>query len=230
MWWRGAGEGEPGEEGAGLYSPARSSPASPSLGSPSHYMSLSDVFGFIVILTTQSRNLSTSPIPTTECISYGDAHPVTDVAHCPCSHYYCRGCLASLFQASMLDEALFPPRCCREPILLDPNRKFLTAELAGQFQAKKVEFETKDRMYCHRNLQGRLARRRLSHCDRHHPRSGQLKTCRYEQWNEDRLYAHAAAIVNHDAGAPGLGARRHERLVQQEMQNQRRNHACEDHD
>jgi len=56
------------------------------------------------------------------------------------------------------------------------------------------------------------------------------KTCRCDQWNEVRLYARAAAIVNRDAGAPRLGARRRERLVQQEMQNQRRNHACEDHD
>jgi hypothetical protein len=90
------------------------------------------------------------PIPTTECISCGDAHPTTDVAHCPCSHCYCRVCLASLFRASMLDEALFPPRCCREPIPLDANRKFLAADLTGQFQAKKIEFETKDRTYCHR--------------------------------------------------------------------------------
>lgn len=98
----------------------------------------------------QSRKLSKPPIPTTECVGCGNAYPVTDVAHCPCSHHYCRGCLASLFRASMLDEALFPPRCCREPIPLDPNRHFLAAELAGQFQAKKIEFETKDRTYCHR--------------------------------------------------------------------------------
>lgn len=53
-------------------------------------------------------------------------------------------------QSSMLDNALFPPRCCRKPIPLDPNRKFLAAELAGQFQAKKIEFKTKHRTYCHR--------------------------------------------------------------------------------
>ena len=49
-------------------------------------------------------------------------------------------------------------------------------------------------------------------------------------WNEDSLYARASAIVNRDDGAPALGARRHERLVQQEMQNRRRNYAGEDHD
>ena len=90
------------------------------------------------------------PVPTTECISCGDAHPATDVARCPCSHHYCRGCLANLFRAAMLDEALFPPRCCREPIPLEAIRKFLGAELAGQFQAKKLEFETTDRTDCHR--------------------------------------------------------------------------------
>lgn len=39
-----------------------------------------------------------------------------DTARVPCSHEYCRECLQDLFRASMTDDSLFPPRCCRQPI------------------------------------------------------------------------------------------------------------------
>ncbi len=99
----------------------------------------------------QSRKQSTQPTPieTAECISCGEDHPVTDVVGCLCSHNYCRQCLARLFQASMVDESLFPPRCCSQPIPLEESRNHLSAELVGQFMAKKLEFETPNRTYCH---------------------------------------------------------------------------------
>jgi hypothetical protein len=71
-----------------------------------------------------------------------------DTARVPCNHEYCRDCLQDLFHASMTDDSLFPPRCCRRPITTGSVRIFLTAELIKQYEQKKVEFDTPDRTYC----------------------------------------------------------------------------------
>jgi hypothetical protein len=52
-----------------------------------------------------------------------------------------------LFRASMIDDSLFPPRCCRQPITTNSVRAFLTAELAMQYEQKKTELDTLDRTY-----------------------------------------------------------------------------------
>ncbi|TLD20511.1 hypothetical protein PspLS_08283 [Pyricularia sp. CBS 133598] len=54
------------------------------------------------------------------CTGFGDEFDFINVVRCPCSHEYCRGCLNSLFQASTLDESLYPPppRCCQQRISL----------------------------------------------------------------------------------------------------------------
>ncbi|KAK2766907.1 hypothetical protein FQN54_006222 [Arachnomyces sp. PD_36] len=72
-----------------------------------------------------------------------------DVARLSCNHEYCRECLADLFEASMTDESLFPPRCCRQPIIMAKVRIFLKAELVQTFEKKRIEFETRDKTYCH---------------------------------------------------------------------------------
>lgn len=83
------------------------------------------------------------------CISCEENFQLSDVARCPCSHEYCRACLATLFTVSMSDESLYPPRCCRQVIPLDPNRHFLPPSLVGQFLAKKIELLDPNRTYCH---------------------------------------------------------------------------------
>ncbi|KAK1721081.1 IBR finger domain-containing protein [Colletotrichum lupini] len=86
------------------------------------------------------------------CDSCTNTYPSTTVAHLPCKHNYCRDCLRTLFQLSLTDESLFPPRCCRQPIPIDDNniRAFLPSQLIGSFRAKELELLTPDRTYCHR--------------------------------------------------------------------------------
>ncbi|KAH8838740.1 hypothetical protein MCOR27_011149 [Pyricularia oryzae] len=84
-----------------------------------------------------------------KCISCRDTYDFTDVARCPCNHEYCRHCLSTLLEASIVDESLFPPRCCNQSIPLDHNRIFLAPDLIGRFYAKKLELETKNRTYCY---------------------------------------------------------------------------------
>lgn len=84
------------------------------------------------------------------CTACGDAVPFFNVARCPCSHEYCRDCLAELFRLSITDESLYPPRCCRQPIPLGFNKIFLPSEVVREFQIKEIEYRTPNRTYCHR--------------------------------------------------------------------------------
>lgn len=90
-----------------------------------------------------------TPQPTAVCTSCGDRRIFYDVARCPCKHEYCRECLANLFQTSMTDESLYPPRCCNQSIPVDPNRVFLPSSLVSEFKERKIELDTPNRTYCH---------------------------------------------------------------------------------
>lgn len=52
------------------------------------------------------------------------------------------------FKVSMTDETLFPPKCCRQPIAINISRIFLKSDLVQQYEKKKLEFGTPNRMYC----------------------------------------------------------------------------------
>ncbi|MCJ1312838.1 hypothetical protein MMC25_006514 [Agyrium rufum] len=75
-----------------------------------------------------------------------------DVYTAPCNHPYCRECVVELFTASMKDESLFPPRCCREVMSISTVEEFLSPEFQRAFEAKRVEFTTLDRTYCSQPL------------------------------------------------------------------------------
>lgn len=85
------------------------------------------------------------------CVACGDDKDFFDVARVPCKdkHEYCRECLAQLFELSLTDESLFPPRCDGDPIPLSLVQIFLPAELAMRFKAMHAELSTKNRVYCH---------------------------------------------------------------------------------
>ncbi|KIM77724.1 hypothetical protein PILCRDRAFT_613582 [Piloderma croceum F 1598] len=66
----------------------------------------------------------------------------------PCGHYYDIACVTDLFQSATRDESLFPPRCCRQPILFMTVRQHLTPDLIVLFTEKEKEFATLKRVYC----------------------------------------------------------------------------------
>ncbi|KAH9950515.1 hypothetical protein B0H21DRAFT_538336 [Amylocystis lapponica] len=68
----------------------------------------------------------------------------------PCGHYYDQACLIDLFRSATTDESLFPPRCCQQPFILADIRRYLSVELSHSFERKSKEFNTPDRVYCHR--------------------------------------------------------------------------------
>lgn len=86
---------------------------------------------------------------TRQCVACREQADFVNVIRAPCQHEYCRPCLTNLFELSMTDESLFPPRCCRQPINLTVARIFLKSDLVERYKKKKVEFETPNRTYCY---------------------------------------------------------------------------------
>ena len=86
--------------------------------------------------------------PLMACIACADNIPWFNVVSAPCGHGYCTECLSTLFETSMTDETLYPPRCCRNPIPIVQAKMILNPKLVRNFQEKCIELDTKDRTYC----------------------------------------------------------------------------------
>ena len=92
-----------------------------------------------------------STIPRAPCVSCGDFVLPFDSIKLPCDpepHTWCRQCIFGLYEASLRDEQLHPPRCCRVPIELEDIQDFLSHDLVAAFLDKTIEFSTRDRTYC----------------------------------------------------------------------------------
>ncbi|KAG9759109.1 hypothetical protein KCU73_g3553, partial [Aureobasidium melanogenum] len=81
------------------------------------------------------------------CVACTNTFPWFDILETPCSHHYCVECLSELFDLSMKDETLYPPRCCRQTIPLDDAKLVLHPKLVRDFQQKSIELDAKDRTY-----------------------------------------------------------------------------------
>lgn len=82
------------------------------------------------------------------CVACSDDKPWYDVVKAPCGDEYCTDCVSTLFENSITDESLYPPRCCRQEIPMKLVKHFLKPGLAHTFAEKKVELDTKNRTYC----------------------------------------------------------------------------------
>ncbi|KAG6105453.1 hypothetical protein E4U31_001408 [Claviceps sp. LM219 group G6] len=100
-------------------------------------------------ITTADPSASKGKSALRNCVACTSDVASTDSVRCPCSHDYCRDCITSLFSATINDESLFPPRCCKEPIPLELGKPFLSATLVRAYEAKKLEHETPNKTYCH---------------------------------------------------------------------------------
>ncbi|TVY78272.1 hypothetical protein LSUE1_G005877 [Lachnellula suecica] len=70
------------------------------------------------------------------------------LAIAPCEHAYCLFCIQDFFTRSFTDEALFPPKCCQQPILPESVKNYLTKKIRTTFVEKQIEFSTVNRTYC----------------------------------------------------------------------------------
>lgn len=92
-----------------------------------------------------TRGAIKSEMEDQQCISCQETIAVVKVS---CQHLYCRDCIRHLFADATVDESLFPPRCCRQPIPVSLVYHFLDSRLAIHFEEKAIEYETPNRTYC----------------------------------------------------------------------------------
>ncbi|KAL8976269.1 MAG: hypothetical protein Q9205_007689, partial [Flavoplaca limonia] len=101
--------------------------------------------------TQPSNPLEVGLEPTPEsvetCIICDNELPPEKTIQLPCGDQYCHDCLISLFNASMRDESLLPPRCC-EQIPLSVVQHLLPPNFADIFQMRQVKLSTPNRTYC----------------------------------------------------------------------------------
>lgn len=67
-----------------------------------------------------------------------------------CGHSYDLFCLGSLVEQAAIDEALYPPRCCKLPIPPEAFKALIPTEIWENFEKRSIEWTTpaKDRRYC----------------------------------------------------------------------------------
>lgn len=85
---------------------------------------------------------------TVNCTCCNDDIVLGDALTMACSHPYCRDCLSNLYTACTTDVSLFPPTCCKRDFDHDLVLPFLSQEAKTVFEAKQLELETKNRIYC----------------------------------------------------------------------------------
>jgi len=83
-----------------------------------------------------------------QCVVRLDKFETRELVLFPCGHHYCYGCVRDLFTRSMTDEALFPPGCCRHPVGLPAVQHIISTEMLERYERRRVEIETRDRVYC----------------------------------------------------------------------------------
>ncbi|EFQ30658.1 IBR finger domain-containing protein [Colletotrichum graminicola] len=90
------------------------------------------------------------PESTAECVICREVHDTRELyENHGCQDMYCADCLRDLFEASINDESLFPPRCCGHAIPInDISGQLFSDDFVEIFHAKSVEYSTTDRTYC----------------------------------------------------------------------------------
>ena len=81
-----------------------------------------------------------------ECVACNEE---SEAVQMPCADFYCRRCTVRLFEGAMIDETLFPPRCCRQNIPISLVRHFLGRDLISRTERKAIEYGTPNRTYCY---------------------------------------------------------------------------------
>ena len=82
------------------------------------------------------------------CVACHEPVEYFAAVYAPCGHDYCKACITQLFSMATIEESLFPPRCCGEPIPMVCADVFFTQDFITAFEAKKYEWSIPNRTYC----------------------------------------------------------------------------------
>ena len=93
--------------------------------------------------------LSDFPVELDDCLACTESKPVTELHVAPCGHAYCRNCTIKMFEDSVKDESVYPPRCCRQKLELESVGEALGPQFVERFMLKDIEVASPNRTYCH---------------------------------------------------------------------------------
>lgn len=93
---------------------------------------------------------ATPPTAFRECSVCLELKPATNTYIAPCDHTYCHDCLLKLFNDSLHDTSIFPPRCCRRELTIPSISDILGPDLTWRAELKVIELNTVDKTYCAR--------------------------------------------------------------------------------
>lgn len=94
---------------------------------------------------------SSKSSPQLDCVACSDSFPESSMARCPCGHAYCQECLVGVFEASLSDVSMFPPKCCNQPIGIEEQSDLLAGQqpLLRRMREREAETTGPARLYCH---------------------------------------------------------------------------------
>jgi len=84
-----------------------------------------------------------------DCVACTESKPVSELYIAPCSHAYCTICTTKMFEDSLKDESIYPPRCCQRELALETVSDMLGPEFVRAFMTKAIEVATSNRTYCY---------------------------------------------------------------------------------
>lgn len=90
-----------------------------------------------------------APLPeeTRQCISCLEDYSISRMMRAVCSHYWCRTCLQSLTEASLMDDSIFPSRCCDLDLRITSCR-FLPFHLYREYLRKESDYVRDNYTFC----------------------------------------------------------------------------------
>ncbi|KIW37409.1 uncharacterized protein PV06_10451 [Exophiala oligosperma] len=85
-----------------------------------------------------------------ECTSCFEEFPQAETAKLPCSHSYCKACLATLVMTALQNETNYPPKCCLSEIPLLTALYPLDTKQREIYKEKAAEYSipAQERWYC----------------------------------------------------------------------------------
>ncbi|KAF2187119.1 hypothetical protein K469DRAFT_124223 [Zopfia rhizophila CBS 207.26] len=93
--------------------------------------------------------------PPRMCSACMEQYPRAEILELTCkredeffTHAYCHTCLIDLFESSMTDTTLFPPRCCGRKIPVYAGAHFFEPELITRYEEKEEELGVENPTYC----------------------------------------------------------------------------------
>ena len=87
--------------------------------------------------------------PLVDCLVCTDAFSPSQTVTLQCGDTWCCGCMSRRYEEAIVNEGVWPVRCCRTEISRESVQNLLPLDLRTRFATKSVEWADNDRTYCH---------------------------------------------------------------------------------